>query len=63
MLVLAPVAAGSHFIHLESYVRALLARNHEVTFVTNFPLEGPKPENYTEIRIESPYPVDNSFGK
>lgn len=47
---------------MESCVRALLERNHEVTFVTNFAFSGPKTKNYTEILIKNPVTVD-SLGK
>lgn len=45
----------SHWIYLRNFVHELLKRNHEVTCITNFSLDGPKPENYTEILIQEPY--------
>lgn len=37
---------------MESIVKALLKRNHEVTWITSFPLTLKEPLNYTEILVE-----------
>lgn len=47
----------SHFLYASLFVKALLDREHEVTFVTIYSLENLKLKNYTEIRIDPPLNV------
>lgn len=54
MLFLAPRMGKSHFLYISSFVRALLDREHEVTFVTIHSLSHLNLANYTEIRIDPP---------
>lgn len=39
---------------MERIIDALLERHHQVTAITNFKWNGPKPVNYTEILIDPP---------
>lgn len=54
VLFLAPFNAKSHIIYLQNFVRALIDRGHEVTFVTSIPLTDIKVSNYTEVLIDPP---------
>lgn len=54
VLVLAPRLGKSHFLYMASFVRALLDRGHEVTFITIHSLNHLKLTNYTEILIDPP---------
>lgn len=54
VLFLAPFNGKSHWIYLQNFVRALLNRGHEVTFLTSIPLDDIKSSNYTQILIDPP---------
>lgn len=49
----------SHWLFAESFVKALLERGHEVTCVTSFGFDGPKPANYTEVFIDERLDMDS----
>lgn len=55
LLVLAPMNGKSHFLYIQSFVRAMLERGHEVTYLTSNSLNHLKLTNYTEVLIESPF--------
>lgn len=54
ILFLVPFNGKSHWILMESIIESLLERHHEVTTITNYKWNGPKPLNYTEILIDPP---------
>lgn len=49
-----PINAKSHWVLSKALIEALLKRGHEVTCITSLTFNGPKPKNYTEIRIDPP---------
>lgn len=51
---MAPFHAKSHWLFLQSFVRALLDRGHHVTCITSTPFDGPNKERYTEVLIDPP---------
>lgn len=55
VLVLGPMSAPSHFLYVSSFVRALLDRGHEVTYLTSNSLSKLNSANYSEILIDPPY--------
>lgn len=50
----------SHFLYIQSFVRAMLEREHEVTYLTSNTLNHLKLTNYTEVLIESPFDMSAS---
>lgn len=54
ILFLAPFTAKSHWLYLQSFVKALLKRGHHVTCITSNPFEDQNKINYTEILIDPP---------
>lgn len=61
MLVVAPRLGTSHFLFMSEFVKALIDRGHEVTFLTIFSLNHLNLKNYTEISINIPiYPDTES---
>lgn len=57
ILFLAPFYGKSHTLYMQSFVRELLNRNHEVTFLTSHSLDHLNLANYTEILIDPPFPA------
>lgn len=55
ILVLGPYNTPSHFLYLSSFVRALLDRGHEVTYLTSISLKNSNQANYTEVLIDPPF--------
>ncbi|XP_055313499.1 UDP-glucosyltransferase 2-like [Sitodiplosis mosellana] len=54
ILFVAPFTAKSHWLYLQSFVRALLERGHHVTCITSNPLGDQNYINYTEVLIDPP---------
>lgn len=54
VLFLAPMNGKSHFMFMSSFVRALLDRGHDVTFLTSNSLKHLKLANYTEVLVDPP---------
>lgn len=52
-----PFNGKSHFLYLQSFVKALLDRGHEVTFLTSQSLSHLKLANYTEVLIDPPFDI------
>lgn len=44
----------SHFLYTSTFVRALLNRGHEVTYLTSISMNEPNHVNYTEVLIDPP---------
>lgn len=57
VLVLGPLNGKSHFLFVSAFVRALLNRGHDVTYLTSMSLNQLKLANYTEVLIDPPYDV------
>ena len=57
VLVMCPFNGKSHFLYMQSFVKALLNRGHEVTFLTSQSMGKVKSENYTEVLIDPPFDV------
>lgn len=55
VLVLGPMNGPSHFLYVSSFVRALLGRGHEVTYLTSNSLKNHNLANYTEVLIDTPF--------
>lgn len=55
ILVLGPTNGPSHFLYVSSFVRALLDRGHEVTYLTSNSLKKFNLANYTEVLIDPPF--------
>ncbi|XP_055541783.1 UDP-glycosyltransferase UGT5-like [Wyeomyia smithii] len=60
ILFLAPFNGPSHWFMLKHFIRELTERGHEVTCLTALKF-GAKLDNYTEVLIEPPYPLQASF--
>lgn len=58
ILLTAPFNGKSHFMFMEKFVRALLDRGHEVTFLTSNSLNHLQLENYTEVLVDPPLDLD-----
>lgn len=58
ILFLAPFHAKSHWLFLQSFVRALLDRGHYVTCITSTPFDGPNKTRYTEVLIDPPLDME-----
>lgn len=54
ILFLGPLNAKSHFLFLQIFVRELVSRGHEVTFLTSNTLSNLHLVNYTEILVDPP---------
>lgn len=54
VLVLGPMVGKSHFLYISSFVRALLGRGHEVTYLTSNSLSKSNLANYTEVLVDPP---------
>lgn len=50
-----PFNGKSHFLYMQSFVKALLERQHEVTLLTSFSMLDLKLANYTEVLIDKPF--------
>lgn len=61
ILVTTPMSGKSHFLYMQSFVKAFIARGHDVTFLTSYSLKNEKLANYTEVLIDPPF--DFSIGK
>lgn len=59
VLVLGPFNGKSHFLYMQSFVRALLQRGHEVTFLSSNTLGDSNLANYTEVLIDPPLNLQN----
>lgn len=59
ILMMVPINGKSHWNYMESFVKALIDRGHQVTCITSIKLSGPKPDNYTEILIDPPFNMQN----
>lgn len=55
VLFLAPVIGKSHFLFMQTIVRALLDRGHEVSYLTSNSLNHLKLANYTEYLVDPPF--------
>lgn len=58
ILFLAPFNGKSHFLFMQSFVRAFLDRGHEVTFLTSNSLDHLKLSNYTEVLVDPPLDLE-----
>lgn len=54
VLVLGPINSPSHFLYVSSFVRALLDRGHDVTYLTSNSMKNLNLANYTEVLIDPP---------
>ncbi|XP_031639549.1 UDP-glucuronosyltransferase 2B1-like [Contarinia nasturtii] len=54
ILFLAPMNGKSHFLYISSFVKALIGRGHEVTFLTSNSLRNLNLPNYTEVLVDPP---------
>lgn len=54
ILVTGPFNGKSHTLFMQAFVKKLLERSHEVTFVTSISMSKEKIANYTEILIDPP---------
>lgn len=54
VLVLGPMNGKSHFLYISTFVRVLLDRGHEVTYLTSNSLSKLNLANYTEVLIDPP---------
>lgn len=45
----------SHFLYMQSFVKALLKRGHDVTFITSQSMSNLNLANYTEVLIDPPF--------
>lgn len=54
ILFLAPFTAKSHWLYLQSFVKALLEHGHHITCITSNPFDDQNQINYTEILIDPP---------
>lgn len=52
VLFIAPMNGKSHFLFMSSFVKELLNRGHEVTYLTSITLKHLNLANYTEILVE-----------
>lgn len=59
ILVMVPINGKSHWNYMESFVKSLIDRGHQVTCITSIKLSEPKPDNYTEILIDPPFNMQN----
>lgn len=57
ILMMGPFNGKSHFLYLQHFVRALLDRGHEVTFLTSQSMSQLNLVNYTEVLIDPPFDV------
>lgn len=55
ILFMAPFNQKSHFLYCQSFVKELLNRGHEVTFITSSSLTELNLKNYTEVLIDPPF--------
>uniref|UniRef100_A0A182IUN1 UDP-glucuronosyltransferase n=1 Tax=Anopheles atroparvus TaxID=41427 RepID=A0A182IUN1_ANOAO len=60
ILFLVPFPGPSHWLMLKHFIRELTDRQHEVTCITSFKFGEPLP-NYTEVLIDPPYPIRETF--
>lgn len=58
ILVATPLNGKSHWLFMQSIVKALLDRHHEVTVITSKPWDGVKPVNYTEVLVDPPIDLE-----
>lgn len=54
ILVLGPHMAKSHWMFMSSFVKALIDRGHEITYLTSNSLKNLNLANYTEVLIDPP---------
>lgn len=52
-----PFNGKSHFLYLQHFVRALLDRGHEVTFLTSQTMSQLNLANYSEVLVDPPFDV------
>lgn len=53
-----PFNGKSHVLYCELFVKELLNRGHEVTFITNNSLMKFNLKNYTEVLIDPPFDIN-----
>lgn len=58
ILVLTPLNGKSHWLFMQSIIKAILDRHHEVTVITSKSWDGIKPANYTEVLIDPPIDLE-----
>lgn len=63
VLFLAPFNGKSHFLYMQTFVKALLSRGHEVSFLTSNSLKNENFTNYTEYLIDPPLDMTKFAGK
>lgn len=62
VLFLGPFNGKSHFLYIQSFVRALIERGHEVTFLTSNSLSHLNLANYTEVLVDPPIDLTSQSG-
>lgn len=56
--MLMPINGKSHMNYIDIFIRELISRGHEVTYITSIAMSGTKPDNYTEVLIDPPFDVE-----
>ncbi|XP_031627056.1 UDP-glucuronosyltransferase 2B20-like [Contarinia nasturtii] len=59
ILFLAPFVWKSHFLFMSEFVKTLVDRQHEVTYLTSNSLKHLNLPNYTEVLIEPPFDMES----
>lgn len=54
ILFLGPFNGKSHFLYCQTFVKELINRGHEVTYLTSNSLKHLNMANYTEVLIDPP---------
>lgn len=60
ILFLDPLNGKSHWLYMSSFVKALIDRGHEVTFLTSNSLKHLNLANYTEVLIDPPFNMETT---
>lgn len=55
VLFLGTFNAKSHVLYMQSFIKAVIDRGHEVTYVTSQSLNHMNLTNYTEVLIDPPF--------
>ncbi|XP_055320800.1 UDP-glucosyltransferase 2-like [Sitodiplosis mosellana] len=61
VLFLVPFPGTSHWLVLQSFVKELVNRDHEVTAIVNYPIMNFSSPNYTEILISPHFDLSTTF--
>lgn len=54
ILVLVPFNGKSHWIYMQTFIKELLNRGHDLTTITSISMGDQKTPNYTEVLIDPP---------